>query len=657
MRMILMVTLLCGMFIFFWGPCIAASDARIDSLKVLLLQQQAEDSTHWQILHDLSRAYAIVSPDSAIIFGQLAIGLADQLGRDEMLFKSYNILGVGYIRKNVEDQAFQYFLKALELSKSHNGKAWKKFQAQALINVAGVFWTQNDMEKALPYAHEARNLLETLDEPRVLADNYQGLGLMYENNAQLDSAIFYLAKALDIYIQLEEVTQQGRVISLMGDIYFKQKHYEKALFYQQRALDIAEKKSDVLSIITTQLDIAKIEIELEKYNEARNKLHHILSLTQSESLESHRASAYGLLSKSFFQQNQFDSAYHYLFTQHELEKELITAEKSKQINELNAVYQTQEKELENQLLRQKNQAIQTRNRYVSLGFLLLMLGIVAIGYSAHKLMKKNEIIAHRNEEVNKLLEELTDANKHLSNLMDEKSQLIGLITHDIQTPLSVIKFTIASLMLEIKNQPVQSDLQAIEFASQQIGYLINRISDLQKSDNVDFTVNIKSTKVQEVIEESSEPYIQWAKKKNIKVDIKNSDQPIEIQTDPFILSKAFSNLLGNAVKFSEPGKTIQVKAYTDDRFLVISVKDEGPGISFEDQQKAFNKYQKLTAKPTFGEPSTGNGLFLSKRYVEALGGQIFMNSELGKGSTFTIRMPLPEKQETKNPESVFQKSL
>ncbi|MDX1943687.1 MAG: tetratricopeptide repeat-containing sensor histidine kinase [Saprospiraceae bacterium] len=629
MRAIIHATLLGGVFLVCTSQSFAYTEGKIDSLKALLEQNKEPDSLRWTFLHGLSRDYAVISPDSSIFFGEAAIQLAERLRNDELLFKSYNVIGVGYIRKQAENQALQYFLKALELAKSHKENAWKKLQAQAFINVAGVFWSQNDIKSAVPYAHQARYILEKLNEPNILADNYHSLGLMYEVTSTLDSAIFYLGKSLKIYRQIPIPMQEGRVLSVIGDIYLKQGFFERAISHYQLALDIAKQESDIANTIGSIIDIVEAKIKLNLYKEVINTTHEALSLAQSESFDNYRAIAYRYLSDAYFQERQLDSAYYYLMEHYELDKKLNTAEKSRQINELNIAYQTKETALENEVLQQKNQSIKIRERYILIASLFLIMGIAVIGFSTYRLQKKNKVILQQNEKVNALLE--------------EKSQLITLITHDIQTPLSVIQFTVAALMHENQNNKIELDLQSIELAARQIGYLSTRISDLQKFGEHDFSIEIEPINIDTIIKEAGIPYIQWAKKKNVIVEENSTEWGLKVMADPFFLSKAFGNILGNAIKFSEPGKKVKIEVSTLDGFCLIAVQDEGPGISSEEQGKLFHKYQQLSAKPTFGEPSTGSGLYLSKRYIDAMGGKILVDSELGVGSTFTIKVPLAAK--------------
>ena len=99
------------------------------------------------------------------------------------------------------------------------------------------------------------------------------------------------------------------------------------------------------------------------------------------------------------------------------------------------------------------------------------------------------------------------------------------------------------------------------------------------------------------------------------------------------------NLVSNAVKYSPPGKSIFVRVRRTGNAVRCEVQDEGPGLSAEDQQKLFGKFARLTAKPTGGEQSTGLGLSIVKRLVEAMHGHVWCESEPGHGATFLVEFP------------------
>ena len=126
------------------------------------------------------------------------------------------------------------------------------------------------------------------------------------------------------------------------------------------------------------------------------------------------------------------------------------------------------------------------------------------------------------------------------------------------------------------------------------------------------------------------------KKQKLKLNIQVSNS--HINTDPLLLQRILNNLLSNAIKFSEIKKRIFISVKENQSTFDFSVKDEGPGISKDDQEKMFKRFQKLTARPTQGESSNGVGLSIIKALTYKLGGEIIVNSQLGQGTEFIIRL-------------------
>src|SRR5205823_3841701 len=108
--------------------------------------------------------------------------------------------------------------------------------------------------------------------------------------------------------------------------------------------------------------------------------------------------------------------------------------------------------------------------------------------------------------------------------------------------------------------------------------------------------------------------------------------------DPHSAIQIFDNLLSNAIKYSPTGKRIDVRIAQCNGMIRCEVQDQGPGLNKDDLQKMFGKFAKLSAQPTGGEPSTGLGLSIVKKMVEAAGGSVWCESEPGKGSTFVVEL-------------------
>jgi len=105
--------------------------------------------------------------------------------------------------------------------------------------------------------------------------------------------------------------------------------------------------------------------------------------------------------------------------------------------------------------------------------------------------------------------------------------------------------------------------------------------------------------------------------------------------------QVLENLVSNAVKYSPPGRDIFVRLQRHAQVVRVEVQDQGPGLSAEDQKKLFGKFARLSAKPTGGEHSTGLGLSIVKKMVEAMNGKVWCESEPGHGATFIVEFPSP----------------
>jgi signal transduction histidine kinase len=135
-------------------------------------------------------------------------------------------------------------------------------------------------------------------------------------------------------------------------------------------------------------------------------------------------------------------------------------------------------------------------------------------------------------------------------------------------------------------------------------------------------------------------YQRVANKKEMRITVGCEDQIPQVWTDRVAVAAVLDNLLSNAVKFSQPGKSIWVHVRQDDGFAVCDVRDEGPGLSRQDQGRLFQRGARLTPQPTGGESSTGYGLAVARELVERLGGRIWCQSSSGKGSCFSFGLPL-----------------
>ena len=248
---------------------------------------------------------------------------------------------------------------------------------------------------------------------------------------------------------------------------------------------------------------------------------------------------------------------------------------------------------------------------------------------------QNEILENK---VKKRTAEVALQNEELLAINKEKDVLVHIVAHDLRTPLSQIKGLLQLLdMTDLEEvEERQGYLQEIDNSTDRLSEMINRILSIHTLEHKDIKLKMAVINLDTVVKSVVESFQFMASEKAIAIHFETETQPhfAEIDKDYFI--QVIENLISNAVKFSERHKTIVVSLVSQGSNVRIIVADQGPGISANDQKKLFGRYQKLTAQPTGGEASTGLGLSIVKKYVEAMGGTIHCESELGKGSRFIV---------------------
>lgn len=244
------------------------------------------------------------------------------------------------------------------------------------------------------------------------------------------------------------------------------------------------------------------------------------------------------------------------------------------------------------------------------------------------------------DEAGLLLKELQLTIEQLDYLINEKKDVITLLSHDIRTPfnqiLSITNEMIAGYDKELTHQYAQS----IKDISVKNLLILNDILKLLKTEQLEESERT-AIELNDLVHSASDHLSSSATEKSISVIITDADAPVFIFANKVLLTEAISNLINNAIKFSYPGTAIQVRVWTEKRMASISVKDQGTGIRKEDMQKIFHRFTSAGKTGTNGEHSSGVGLYLSRKIIQKLGGNLTASSEgKNKGATFTASLPI-----------------
>lgn len=221
-----------------------------------------------------------------------------------------------------------------------------------------------------------------------------------------------------------------------------------------------------------------------------------------------------------------------------------------------------------------------------------------------------------------------------------KDDFVNMASHELKTPITSMKLYVDSLMNRIKSYNDERASKTINNIKNQIDKLHKLVNDLLDVSRLqtgklvftkeDFRIDVLIDEIVEVLQETA----------NNKTIVFSQKSPIEVTADRFRLYQVITNLITNAIKFSPDGKRIIVRVYKQNNKVIVSVQDFGIGIAKEQQNKIFERLYQVNDEKMKTFPGFGMGLYISKEIIKKNKGSIWVESELGKGSTFYFSLPL-----------------
>jgi PAS domain S-box-containing protein len=227
--------------------------------------------------------------------------------------------------------------------------------------------------------------------------------------------------------------------------------------------------------------------------------------------------------------------------------------------------------------------------------------------------------------------------KKLEQLKDE---FIGLVSHELRTPLTVIGGCLSTLITEwnrLSPSEVQQLLKDALLESESLSHLIENLLELSRAQAQQLTLYSEMIDIKSLVRETLHKIKRQAPSHRFVTSI--SSEPMLMHADPLRIERILYNLLDNAAKYSPPGSQIKVSANAEPERLVIGVSDHGKGLSSSEQARIFGSFQRLENSRPDQTRGAGLGLMVCRRLVEAHGGEIWVESKKGRGSTFFFSLP------------------
>ncbi|MFQ3597855.1 MAG: tetratricopeptide repeat protein [Chloroherpetonaceae bacterium] len=541
--------------------------------------------------------------------------LAETLDNTMAIATSLHNIGNAYFKLSELDKALDVYQKSLSLKE----KLGNEHEiAMTLMNIGNVYYVIDDLEKACDYYEQSLTLKQKSGAPLAsLAHTLMNIGNIFYRQKKFDEALRRFEHAKDALQDSPDLLVRAQILGNIASALSGLERHEESLQRQLECLELREKINHIQGVIISHNVIGLCYHDLGEPEKAESHLLKGLELAESQKATQETADLLIALAKLYKSRKLFEKATHCYERYQEVERERFSEVQAKKLREMQAMYETEQARREAE--REKERSI----------------------------------------ELEKALSEAENQRKLAIEANQIKTQLLSIAAHDLKSPLqSIIGFSAV-----IKETP-QSDILNIydyathvESAANRMLSLINEMLRSNEFDIGEITLNFRLARVDKILESVVYENQFIAKKKSQTLLIEHTEE-IELMLDGSRIREVFENLISNAVKYSPREKTIRLsmkklpiksnhdRQATDlvedvSEVVRITVKDEGQGLSKTDMTKLFGRFQRLSARPTDEETSTGLGLFIVKKIVDLHGGTVWAESEgKGKGATFCVELPI-----------------
>ena len=580
----------------------------------------------------------------------------------EGISTSSNNIGNIYVTWGNNEKALFYYLKSLKIEEGLNSKSGV---AIALNNIGIVYHNWKNYEKALEYYQQGLNIEKELQNKSGIAKSMNNIAIIFDETGKYEEAIDYYNKSLEIE---EEIGNQlGVAISLsnIGEFYESRNDYEKALDYYMRSIEIDEKIGNKPGIGQTYNQLGNLFARKKQYKKALNYYLRSNEIVEPLNIIETITENYKGLGNIYAKINDFHKAYYYSNKYHALKDSIFSKEMLERQNNLHADFEIEKREKEIKLLNAEKQvrALEISKKELKLSrqdFLVYVLyfGILVFLVFIYLLIRQNKkknkaykLLRLQNEEIKKNRIEIIAAKETAEESDRLKSAFLASISHEIRTPLNgILGFSELIRDMELSRSERNEYIDLISLNGQQLVAILNDIIDISQIETGQLKINPIDCNIDSLLSDLLtyyDGYKQVIGKPDIKIKTKTPPQKTDLilKFDAYRLKQILSNLIGNATKFTDKG-FIEFGYVFKNEIIQFFVKDSGIGIPKENLKMIFDRFRQVDESLSREYGGTGLGLAISKQLVNLMDGDIWVESEVGKGSTFYFALPLALEHET-----------
>jgi len=551
------------------------------------------------------------NPDSSIIYDLKAVERAGQVQDLSAKAKALALLGKAYYIKGSYEESLKYTTGAMTVAEKIGDR---ESLASAYNGIGLIYLGHDQYDLALQEFRRAVDLAGTGGDSSHIAAYLFNAGICFDETGEYPKALSYLTRAM--------IADKGRHVSMMsinrlGETWLHMKQYDTAIRYYRRLLADPRAKDDSWEKAFAYAGLAQASSAQKMYDSSIAQAHMSLRFAQQIHAKWDAERAAKILADSYAALHQYQKAHEYMLVDKLYNDSLYHDSREQVVNFL----KLQQREKENQLLKdlsgENQKTIQLRTVLLTGACLLavLLIGLALLFYRNYTAK-------------NKLSQQLATSNQL-------KDQMFSVISHDLRSPMAAMQQMLE--LMKARNLPEEEKNKLYDLFYRQVILNNNMLNNLLQWVTTQLTgpgITVKKEEVDPslIIDEVLSVYTYLAGQKKISM-ANEVGAGMTIRGDKEQLKIIFQNIIGNAVKFTNPGGTIRLFHTMEEDRVTLHVKDDGVGIPAPKLATLFQQSgPSLSTYGTAREKGTGIGLFLVRQFVEHNDGSIFISSAENKGT-------------------------
>lgn len=573
---------------------------------------------------------------------QAAISLRDSAS----IALSHNNIGNFYYELGEYDEAYYFLSYAYKvLKQTARTRADSLTSTISLHNLGRVFKELGQYEIALKHLQSSREMSKLIDDEEGEAYSLHEIGDVKLRMGEYDSALHYLNLSLTEgnqllagggYLTLRE--DQAKTFSKIAKTYLDKKDYSKALAYYDSTLNLHNQADNKFGIAEVDLGKATVYQKQGKTDEAMSHTTKALALSKDIKARVLEISCYRLLTTLWETKGDNKKALSYFKQFHALEDSLYSNEIQQKILRDQIGFETET--LDDRIAALTEQEEDRISRLKKSEFISNIL-VVVVALSAILLITVYRS-GQRRKQINLLLlqhqEEMQKRSEELEQLNEVKDKFFSIISHDLRSPINALAGIMDLLdkgAISAEELPVA--IKELKTRFNHTRSLMNNLLDWTVLQMDKMHLQAGNVQLKKIVDENID-LLGSIQNKHVNMINRVPETAIGY-ADSNTINLVIRNLITNAIKFTNDGGEIIVTAEEKGNEVLVSVSDNGIGMTDDIQKKLFDKVNPYSTRGTANEKGTGLGLILCKEFVEKNGGRIWVESNVDKGSTFWFTLP------------------